>query len=460
MRRSLLLVFISMLPSLLIAAGPRIIVTEATYIMGDGETPSFAEIMALQKAKQVALEQAGTYLQSVTTVQNYRLTSDEIQTLAGGLIKVEVLEKKRTIVDDGVRVWIKIQAVVDADQVQVLADRVKGKTVAADYKKLQDDYIQLGQDIEKWRQLVAKAPAARERDVALEQMQEQQKKLARLQQQEATLIQRIVSGETLAAKAGDQLTRQLRELGALNALLQQILDRGHLLTIGEPTIETSLREPQLVTVHVPVAVEVNPTMQEEILQLASANGWETDKFNGPAYQKGIAVRPGTDLEVLAAFQRALRSYSLMIKFVLRDGERACVDMTRFALAQAGKLSVIPDIDMRYGYAPVAGLIQDPYDPKSKVRMAIFGISPSFGWSKEEVAARAAALRFIRREDSAPGFIGIINRGRRFDISLKMPFDIAKTITAVRGVFQKDLNPPPPAFLLPHSDVEPCMVVEK
>ena len=29
--------------------------------MGEGETPSFAEAMVLQKAKQTALEQAGTY---------------------------------------------------------------------------------------------------------------------------------------------------------------------------------------------------------------------------------------------------------------------------------------------------------------------------------------------------------------------------------------------------------------
>ena len=47
-------------------AETKTIVSEATYTMGDGETPTFAEAMVLKKAKQTALEQAGTYLESYT----------------------------------------------------------------------------------------------------------------------------------------------------------------------------------------------------------------------------------------------------------------------------------------------------------------------------------------------------------------------------------------------------------
>ena len=39
----------------------KVLTAEATYTMGDGESPSFAEAMVLQKAKQTALEQAGTF---------------------------------------------------------------------------------------------------------------------------------------------------------------------------------------------------------------------------------------------------------------------------------------------------------------------------------------------------------------------------------------------------------------
>ena len=101
----------------LVQAEPRAILAEATYIMGDGETPDFAEAGALQKAKQAALEEAGTYVQSYTKVQNLDLTTEEIQTIAGGVLHVEVLEKTRTLVTDGFRVYSKIRATVTTDKI-------------------------------------------------------------------------------------------------------------------------------------------------------------------------------------------------------------------------------------------------------------------------------------------------------------------------------------------------------
>jgi hypothetical protein len=43
--------------------------------------------MVLQKAKQRALEEAGTHLESYTHVRNLDLTVDEIKTIAGGVMK-------------------------------------------------------------------------------------------------------------------------------------------------------------------------------------------------------------------------------------------------------------------------------------------------------------------------------------------------------------------------------------
>jgi hypothetical protein len=58
MRRS----FLSILASLLLLVVPlvalaetKILTAEAAYTMGDGETPSFAEAMVLQKAKHSAI---------------------------------------------------------------------------------------------------------------------------------------------------------------------------------------------------------------------------------------------------------------------------------------------------------------------------------------------------------------------------------------------------------------------
>src|SRR3989338_8149258 len=54
------------------------IISEGTYNMGDGETPSVAESRALLQAKRLALEQAGTYVESYTKVENLQLTKDEL----------------------------------------------------------------------------------------------------------------------------------------------------------------------------------------------------------------------------------------------------------------------------------------------------------------------------------------------------------------------------------------------
>ena len=75
-------------------ADTKTLTAYASYIMGDGETPSFAEAMALQRAKQTALEEAGTYVQSYTKSVNQDLTKDEIQTLTGGVMQVEVLGER------------------------------------------------------------------------------------------------------------------------------------------------------------------------------------------------------------------------------------------------------------------------------------------------------------------------------------------------------------------------------
>ena len=132
------------------------IISEGTYSMGDGETPVVAESRALLNAKRIALEQAGTYVESYTKVENLHLTKDEIQVLASGIMEVEILDKKRTIVGDGFNFWVKIKARVNLDEIKEMADRVKEKNVAEEYKKLQESYGKLQKEIEGLKkQLVA-----------------------------------------------------------------------------------------------------------------------------------------------------------------------------------------------------------------------------------------------------------------------------------------------------------------
>jgi hypothetical protein len=114
--------------------------------MGDGETPSFAEAMVLQKAKQRALEVAGTYVESYTHVRNLDLTVDEITTIAGGVMKTEIIEQNRALEGNGFRFYIKIRALVTTDKIEDLSRRIKGGNVAEENKKVLEAYARLDKD--------------------------------------------------------------------------------------------------------------------------------------------------------------------------------------------------------------------------------------------------------------------------------------------------------------------------
>lgn len=139
------------------------IISEGTYNMGDGETPTVAESMAVLQAKRTALEQAGTYVESYSKVENFQLTKDEIQVLASGIMDVTILDKKRTIVGDGIHFWVKIKARVNSDKIQEMATKVKEKSVVEDYKKIQAAYDKSQKEIEELKKQLAQAKGEREK---------------------------------------------------------------------------------------------------------------------------------------------------------------------------------------------------------------------------------------------------------------------------------------------------------
>jgi tetratricopeptide (TPR) repeat protein len=133
------------------------IVSEGAYNMGDGETPSVAESRALLNAKRLALEQAGTYVESYTKVKNFQLTEDEVKVLASGTIEVTILDKKRTIVGDGFHFWVKIMAKVNPDKMEEMARTVKEKSIIEDYKMIQREYEKNQKEMEELKKELALA---------------------------------------------------------------------------------------------------------------------------------------------------------------------------------------------------------------------------------------------------------------------------------------------------------------
>lgn len=118
----------------------RKIIAEGTYTMGDGETPLVAESRALLQAKRKAIELAGTYVESYTKVNKIVLTKDEIRVVASGLMEVEILDKRRSIIGDGIKFWVRIKATVNPDNMADMADIVKDKSVMDDYHAMQAAY--------------------------------------------------------------------------------------------------------------------------------------------------------------------------------------------------------------------------------------------------------------------------------------------------------------------------------
>ena len=123
------------------------IITEGTYNMGDGETPEVAEERALVQAKRVAVESAGTYLESYSKVMGLQLIQDEIRIISSGIMKVEVLEKNRIVQDKGaIQFWVRIKAIISTDNVADMASRLRERSITNKYKEVQQRYIDLQTD--------------------------------------------------------------------------------------------------------------------------------------------------------------------------------------------------------------------------------------------------------------------------------------------------------------------------
>jgi len=139
---------------------------------------------------------------------------------------IEVLDKSRALVGDGLKLSIKIKATVTTDKMEELARRIKGKDVAEEYKKLQAEYAKLSREVETWKDIAQKTPQGPERDAALDQIRERERAFARVQQNEAALFQRVVSGQALVREALD-------DKAVIDRLIESIKKDGHVVEMGK-----------------------------------------------------------------------------------------------------------------------------------------------------------------------------------------------------------------------------------
>lgn len=91
---------------------------KAQAFIGDNQTKNEARQLATLEAKRQALEQAGTYVESLTLVKNSVLSKDEILAFTGGVSKTELLSEKAITLAQSFGIEIVAKVTVDTALVE------------------------------------------------------------------------------------------------------------------------------------------------------------------------------------------------------------------------------------------------------------------------------------------------------------------------------------------------------
>ncbi|NTV54633.1 MAG: tetratricopeptide repeat protein [Syntrophaceae bacterium] len=135
----------------------KVIEADGFYIMGDNESKIDARRIAVQEAKRKALEQAGTYVESLTAVTNNQLTKDEIKMYTAGILMTEVLSEEMRGPSERPEIYIKIRSTIDTDMLTAQIDRYRKNEILED--QLKASYKE-NDDLKKERDLLVKQLAA------------------------------------------------------------------------------------------------------------------------------------------------------------------------------------------------------------------------------------------------------------------------------------------------------------
>ena len=171
----LLLILIALIFSYPAFAEVKVFEQEVEEAVSRGQSQEQVEAFALQKAKRLAVEEAGTYISSLTIVKNYQLQSDEVTALASGVVQAKIVGVPAVRVANGV-VHVKVKAridvdtsVLDRDVKNIMKDKGLLKELEAERKQkkeLEEKLASLkGAEVKRLEELNAQAIALeRERD--------------------------------------------------------------------------------------------------------------------------------------------------------------------------------------------------------------------------------------------------------------------------------------------------------
>jgi tetratricopeptide (TPR) repeat protein len=129
-------------------AQSQVIESEGKHVMGDLDNKKDARTLALIEAKRMALEKAGTYVESTSEVKEFQLTKDQINSLAAGIMSVEVLKEDWKMSGESMMVVILIRATVDTVNLKERIATLKDEDRAGeDFKSVQSQLAVLQKEL-------------------------------------------------------------------------------------------------------------------------------------------------------------------------------------------------------------------------------------------------------------------------------------------------------------------------
>ncbi|MBN2645232.1 MAG: tetratricopeptide repeat protein [Desulfuromonadaceae bacterium] len=138
------LIFISLL-ILMLSTGERAFASQGQIFehqvdqpFSGSQSPQDAYQTAVSQAKNDVLEMAGTYLESVSVVDNAQLTHDEVTALAAGILKTEIIERKNYATPKTFGLILRARIEVDKDILQQRLDKLlNDRSLLSQYRAMQ-----------------------------------------------------------------------------------------------------------------------------------------------------------------------------------------------------------------------------------------------------------------------------------------------------------------------------------
>ena len=105
------------------SAETKTFIKEYTYQASDEDSKNSSRTIALREVKRLILDELGTYLESTTEVQNFKLTKDQIVTLTAGIVQTELIEEKWNT--ENLKYWLKAKITANPQDVIKAIDRLR-----------------------------------------------------------------------------------------------------------------------------------------------------------------------------------------------------------------------------------------------------------------------------------------------------------------------------------------------